>query len=98
MAPKTIPDPEAPVPEWITRFIADIPSAVALFDREMRYVAANTRWLNAFGVVGEGVIGQCHEQVDSASANLLTSLHRRALAGATAEASLNDDDELTEGA
>ena len=97
MAPKTSPDPEAPVPEWITRFIADIPSAVALFDREMRYVAANTRWLNAFGVVGEGVIGHSHEQVDPASADLLTDLHRRALAGATAEAPLGDD-ELTEGA
>src|SRR5262249_41490492 len=98
MAPQSSPDPEAPVSEWIARFVADIPSAVALFDRDMRYAAANNRWLNAFGVVGEGVIGQCHEQIDPASATLLADLHRRALAGETAEASLGDDDALTQGA
>ena len=98
MAPQSSPGPEAPASEWIARFVADIPSAVALFDREMRYVAANNRWLNAFGVVGEGVIGQCHEQIDPASATLLADLHRRALAGETIEASLGDDDALPAGA
>ncbi len=98
MAPKTSPDAEAPIPEWIARFVADIPSAVALLDRELRYVAANNRWLNAFGIVGESVIGQRHEQIDPASALLLADLHRRALAGETVEASLADDDALTEGA
>src|SRR5215469_16574470 len=85
MAPQSSPGPEAPASEWIARFVADIPSAVALFDRDMRYAAANNRWLNAFGVVGEGVIGQCHEQIDPASATLLADLHRRALAGETVE-------------
>src|SRR5579862_3821356 len=97
MAPKTSPEPETLVPESITRFVADIPSAVALFDREMRYIAANTSWLNAFGVVSEGVVGQCHEQIDPSNADLLTDMHRRALAGETVEASIGDD-ELTEGA
>jgi len=98
MASQSSPDPEAPAAEWIARFVADIPSAVALFDREMRYAAANDRWLNAFGVGGEGVIGQYHEQIDPASATLLADLHRRALAGETVDASLGDDNALTEGA
>ena len=98
MATKTNPEPEASVPECITRFVADIPSAVALFDSERRYIAANTRWLNAFGVVGEGVIGQCHDQVDPHGAPIVIDLHRRALAGETVEACLADDGELTEGA
>ncbi|HXO02025.1 MAG TPA: PAS domain-containing protein, partial [Stellaceae bacterium] len=68
MATRTSPGPEAPIPEWITRFVDDIPSAVALFDRELRYVAANNRWLNALGLVGDGLIGQCHDQVDPHSA------------------------------
>jgi predicted signal transduction protein with EAL and GGDEF domain len=98
MAARNSPDPEAPVLEWITRFVADIPSAVALFDRDLRYVAANNRWLNAFGIVGEGLIGQHHDQVDSRSAPILADLHRRALAGEAAEACLSDDAELTESA
>jgi PAS domain-containing protein len=90
--------PDFSVPEWITRFVADIPSAVAVFDNELRYVAANNRWLNAFGVVGDGLIGQSHDQIDPQSAPTLIDLHRRALSGETAEACLGDDSELTEGA
>lgn len=98
MATKTISEPEAPIPEWITRFVADIPSAVALFDSELRYVAANNRWLNAFGVTGESVIGLRHEEVDPPSASALASLHRRALAGETVERSIGDDNgEVIEG-
>jgi diguanylate cyclase (GGDEF)-like protein len=98
MATKTSQDPETPVPEWITRFVADIPSAVALFDCDLRYVAANTRWLNAFGVVGEELIGLCHDQVEPQSAPILIDLQRRALAGETVEDCLTDDGELTDGA
>jgi diguanylate cyclase (GGDEF)-like protein len=96
MATRTSPGPEASIPEWITRFVADIPSAVALFDRELRYVAVNNRWVNALGVVGEGLIGQSHDQVDPHSAPILSDLHRRALSGEAVEACLADDNELTE--
>ena len=87
---------EVLVPELISRFVADIPSAVALFDRELRYLAANHRWLNAFGIVGEALVGQNHAQVDPHSASILTDLHRRALAGEAAEACLTDDGEASE--
>ncbi|HVH78213.1 MAG TPA: diguanylate cyclase, partial [Stellaceae bacterium] len=98
MATKTSTDSETPAPEWITRFVADIPSAVAVFDGELRYVTANNRWLNALGVVGEGLVGKSHDQVDPHSGPTLSELHRRAMSGEAAEAVLNDDDELTEGA
>jgi diguanylate cyclase (GGDEF)-like protein len=98
MAAKTSPDPEVRIPESITRFVADIPSAVALFDCELRYVAANNRWLNAFGVVGDGLIGQSHDQVDPHSAPMVIDLHRRAMSGETVEVCLADDYELTEDA
>jgi diguanylate cyclase (GGDEF)-like protein len=98
MATQTSSDPDTQVPEWIARFVADIPSAVALFDCELRYVAANNRWLNAFGLVGDSPIGQCHDQVDPHSAPILVELHRRALAGEAAEGCLTDDDELNQGA
>jgi diguanylate cyclase (GGDEF)-like protein len=98
MATKTSPDPDAQAPEWIARFVADMPSAVALFDCELRYVAAYNRWLNAFGLVGDSPIGQRHDQVDPHSAPPLIELHRRALAGEAAEGCLTDDDELHQGA
>ena len=81
MTTRTSSDPGSGRSEWISRFVADIPSAVALFDSELRYLAANNRWLNAFGVVGEAPIGQHHDNVDLHSAPMLTDLHRRALAG-----------------
>jgi diguanylate cyclase (GGDEF)-like protein len=98
MATKTSSDPDVQVPEWITRFVADIPSAVALFDSKLRYVAANNRWLNAFGLVGDVPIGQYHDRVDPHGAPTLADLHRRALAGESVEGCLTDDDELHQGA
>ncbi len=98
MATRTSPDRGDVFAEWISRFVADIPSAVALFDGERRYVAANHRWLNAFGIVGEAPIGQSHEQVDPHSAATFTDLHHRALAGETVEICLAEDDEMGEGA
>jgi diguanylate cyclase (GGDEF)-like protein len=95
---RTSTEPEVPVPEWISRFVADIPSAVALFDSDLRYLTANTRWLNAFGIVGDVPIGQHHEKVDLHSAPILADLHRRALSGEAAEACLADDGAITEGA
>jgi GGDEF domain-containing protein len=97
MVAKNKREPEAPVPEWLSRFVADIPSAVALFDAELRYLAANHRWLNAFGIVGEILGGQSHLQVDPHSGEILVELHRRALTGETAEASLSDDGEAGDG-
>jgi diguanylate cyclase (GGDEF)-like protein len=98
MVSRTSPEPETPVPESISRFVGDIPSAVAVFDAELRYLAANHRWLNAFGIVGDALIGQQHHQVDPHSAPVLVDLHRRALAGETVEGLLADDAEAGEGA
>lgn len=97
MTIQTRPDPGTPIPESTARFVADIPSAVALFDGDLRYVAVNNRWLNAFGVVGDGVIGHCHDEVDPHTAPILIDLLRRAFSGDTVEACLTDDGELTEG-
>ncbi|HTQ34819.1 MAG TPA: EAL domain-containing protein [Stellaceae bacterium] len=97
MAAKTNADPVTPFPEWITHFVADIPSAVALFDRDLRYVTANNLWLNAFGIVDNEPAGRNHDQIDAPSAPILSGLQLRALAGETAEACLNDGDDPTEG-
>jgi diguanylate cyclase (GGDEF)-like protein len=98
MVTRTNLEPEGPVPEWISRFVADIPSAVALFDTELRYIAANHRWLNAFGIVGDALVGMHHDKIDPHTAPILSDLHRRALTGETVETCLADDGEPSEGA
>jgi PAS domain S-box-containing protein len=87
-------EPDAFQLEWMSRFVADIPSAVALFDRERRYLAANHAWLEAFGIAGERLIGQSHDRVDPRSALDFAELHRRALTGETAETSLAGEEDL----
>jgi predicted signal transduction protein with EAL and GGDEF domain len=96
MVSRTSPEPETPLAEWMARFVGDIPSAVALFDCERRYLAANNRWLNAFGLVSDGLIGQSHEQADPHSAAALSELHRRALAGETVETALPEGQDSAE--
>src|SRR5712691_4140404 len=35
-------------PDWRTRFVTEIPAAIALFDQELRYLAASAAWIDAF--------------------------------------------------
>jgi predicted signal transduction protein with EAL and GGDEF domain len=97
MVTKPRPEPETSLPEWMARFVADIPSAVAVFDRDLRYVVANNRWLNAFGIVAEGLAGRSHAQVDPHGGPVLAELHRRAMTGEAVESSLGHEDPLVEG-
>ena len=97
MVTSTSLQPETSLPEWIARFVADIPSAVALFDSELRYLAANNRWRDAFGIVSDGLIGQSHDRFDPHSAPALAEVHRRALAGESVEASIADEIDLADG-
>src|SRR5258708_6419275 len=97
MVTRTSPEPETLRPEWMARFVADIPSAVAVFDRDLRYVVANNRWLNAFGIVADGLVGQCHDQFDPHGAPTLAELHRRAMSGEAVETILGHEDPLVDG-
>ena len=60
-------DVETPSPEWITRFVDDIPTGVAVFDRDLNYVAANPAWLDAFGLGIRPLEGQRHDALDPVS-------------------------------
>ena len=46
--------------ESLVRFIEDAPVAVALLDREMRYLAASRLWLEHYGLLGEPITGRSH--------------------------------------
>jgi len=79
-------EPEGPSADWLTRLVCDIPSAIALFDRDLRYIAANSAWLNAFGFTGDAIAGRLHSEVDAYGGATLGELQRRALDGTTLEA------------
>ncbi len=66
--------------------------ALAMFDREMRYLLASRRWISDYGLTGREVIGHSHYELFPEITERWKSVHRRALAGETVE----DDNDLFE--
>ncbi len=62
-------------------FIENAPVALAMFDREMRYVSVSRKWLEDYGLVGRDVIGQSHYEVVPDMPERWKEGHRRGLAG-----------------
>lgn len=63
------------------RLIAEIPAAVALFDRDRRYVAASAAWVDAFGLDRVKLAGCRHDEVSAVGRAALEHVQRRALSG-----------------
>lgn len=64
-------------------FVEHTPLAVAMFDREMRYIVASTRWLEDRGLEGTDVTGKRHYDLLSDVRDDWRAVHERCLAGAT---------------
>jgi len=61
--------------------LEQLPAAVAILDREMRYLAANQRWRREFQIQGLQVIGQCHFRLFPDLHPAWRELYERCLAG-----------------
>ncbi|HEY5282180.1 MAG TPA: PAS domain S-box protein, partial [Polyangia bacterium] len=62
-------------------FIDHAPGAVAMFDRDMRYVAVSSRWMSDFGLGEREVVGQSHYEIFPELSQTLKDVHRQAMAG-----------------
>src|SRR5205823_3568896 len=80
--PTSLARPAAmPSPDWMARFVDDIPTGVAVFDRDLCYVAANSGWIKAFQLTGQSFVGRHHHELDCGSGAPFAELQRRALFG-----------------
>ncbi len=62
-------------------FIENAPVALAMFDREMRYVSVSRKWLEDYGLVDREVIGRSHYEVVRDMPERWKEGHRRGMAG-----------------
>lgn len=74
--------------EQLRLFFENVPSAVAMLDRNMCYLAASRRWLQDFGLSGD-LTGRSHYDVFPEIPERWKAIHRRCMAGAVER---SDDD------
>jgi diguanylate cyclase (GGDEF)-like protein/PAS domain S-box-containing protein len=71
-------------------FVKHVPLAVAMFDPDMRYLAASDRWIRDYGIEDEAIVGRCHYEVLPKTPEKWREGHARVLATGVVERSAVD--------
>jgi PAS domain S-box-containing protein len=79
----------APGHESFRRLVEQAPLSIAMFDREMRYLATSRRWVQEYGRGRNELTGLCHYDVHPDLKEAWKAVHARGLAG---EVVTNDED------
>lgn len=75
--------------ELLAIFVREVPAAVAMFDRDMRYLQASDRWCERLGIKREESIGRSHYEIFPDTPARWRAIHQRCLEG---ESDLCEDD------
>jgi len=70
----------------LKQFIHRAPGGIAMFDTDMRYLAASRQWCQDYSLSPSGIIGRSHYEVFPEISQAWKDIHRRALAGETLHA------------
>ncbi len=70
--------------EQLRLFVEHAPAAIAMFDRDMVYLAASRRWNDDYGLGGKNLTGLSHYAVFPELPERLREIHRLGLAGRVA--------------
>lgn len=72
--------------EKLRLFIDHAPAALAMFDRQMRYIAASRRWMLDYGLGDKSLIGRSHYDVIPEIPDTWKAAHQRGMEGEVVQA------------
>ncbi len=76
--------------ELLRLFIENTPLAIAMFDRDLRYLAMSQVWLTSYGFEGQNIIGCCHYDIFPNLPERWKAIHQNCLAGAVQKCEEDD--------
>lgn len=68
---------------FVAEFLRHAPTAIAMFDNELRYLMVTDKWLEDYGLEGQDILGKSHYEIFPEIPNDWKDLHQQTLKGET---------------
>jgi len=66
----------------LSLFVEHTPAAIAVLDKDLRYILASRRWQEDYGLGDRNIMGQCHYDIFPEIGDEWKAMHQRCLQGA----------------